>query len=151
MARTGSSCPPGTCTCLKRDYDRAIDYFRELQERFPHGNRAAYAHWKAAWLSFRQGRIEDARTGFESQIALYPDSVEVPAALYWRGRMAEEENDPGMARAFYQKLADRYRNYYYAELGRERLKSSARKGEPHRLPTRCTTRCSIMSRRCRAS
>ena len=27
-----------------------------------------------------------------------------------------------MARAFYQKLSDRYRNYYYAELGRQRLK-----------------------------
>ncbi|MFZ3342325.1 MAG: transglycosylase SLT domain-containing protein [Terriglobales bacterium] len=113
----------GNMYLLKRDYNRAIDYFRELQERFPHGNRAAYAHWKAAWLSFRQGRIEDARAGFESQIALFPDSVEVPAALYWRGRMAEEENDPGMAGAFYQKLADRYRNYYYADLGRDRLKT----------------------------
>ena len=28
-----------------------------------------------------------------------------------------------MAAAFYQKLADRYRDYYYAELGRQRLKS----------------------------
>jgi soluble lytic murein transglycosylase len=28
-----------------------------------------------------------------------------------------------MARAFYQKLSDRFRNYYYAELGRQRLKA----------------------------
>ena len=119
----------GNMYLLKRDYDRAIDYFRELQERFPHGSRASYAHWKAAWLSFRQARIEDARAGFESQIALYPDSAEVPAALYWRGRLAEEENNPGMARAFYQKLAERYRNYYYAELGRERLKTLHEKTE----------------------
>ena len=27
-----------------------------------------------------------------------------------------------MARAFYEKLSERYLNYYYAELGRERLK-----------------------------
>ncbi len=108
---------------LKHDYDHAIDYFRELQQRFPNGTRAAYAHWKAAWLNFRQARTEDARKGFENQIALYPDSAEVPAALYWRGRLAEEENNAGMARAFYKKLGDRYRNYYYAELGRQRLKS----------------------------
>ncbi len=38
----------------------------------------SYAHWKAAWLSFRQGRIEDARKGFENQIALYPDSPKFP-------------------------------------------------------------------------
>jgi len=119
----------GNMYLLKRDYDHAIDYFRELQQRFPKGARASYAHWKAAWLSFRQGRTEDARKGFENQLALYPDSAEVPSALYWRGRIAEEENNPGMARAFYQKIADRYRNYYYAELGRKRLQSLRAKGD----------------------
>jgi soluble lytic murein transglycosylase len=113
----------GNMYLLKRDYDHAIDYYRELQQRFPNGTHASYAHWKAVWLSFRQGRASEARQGFENQIALYPDSPEIPAALYWRGRLAEEENNPGMARAFYQKLADRYHNYYYAELGRERLKT----------------------------
>jgi soluble lytic murein transglycosylase len=113
----------GNMYLLKRDYDHAIDYFRELQQRFPNGGRASYAHWKTAWLAFRQGRTDEARQGFENQIALYPDSAEIPAALYWRARLAEEEGNPAMARAFYQKLSDRFRNYYYAELGRQRLKS----------------------------
>src|SRR6202035_3540110 len=80
-----------------------------------------YAHWKVAWLSLRQGRNAEAKTGFEQQIGLYPTSAEVPAALYWRARLAEEDHDSAMARAYYQKLSDRFRNYYYAELGRERL------------------------------
>jgi soluble lytic murein transglycosylase len=113
----------GNMYLLKRDYDRAIDYFRELQQRFPKGGRASYAHWKAAWLNFRQGRTDEARKSFEDQIALYPDSAEVPNALYWRARLAEEDGNPAMARAFYQKLSDRYCNYYYAELGRQRLKN----------------------------
>ncbi len=113
----------GNMYLLKRDYDRAIDYYREMQQRFPNGARASYAHWKATWLSFRQGRNEVAQKGFEDQVALYPDSNEVPNALYWRGRIAEEQGDTAMARAFYQKLSERYRNYYYAELGRQRLKS----------------------------
>jgi peptidoglycan lytic transglycosylase len=116
----------GNMYLLKRDYDRAIDYFRELQERFPNGARSSYAHWKAAWLAFRQGRTDQARQGFENQIALYPDSAEIPNALYWRARLAEEEGDPAMARAFYQKLSDRFRNYYYAELGRQRLQALPR-------------------------
>jgi soluble lytic murein transglycosylase len=113
---------------LKRDYDHAIDYFRELQQRFPNGTRASYAHWKASWLSFRQGRTDEARQGFEQQIALYPESAEIPAALYWRARVAEEEGNPAMARAFYQKLSDRFRNYYYAEFGRQRLKGLSAAG-----------------------
>lgn len=123
----------GNMYLLKRDYDRAIDYFRELQQRFPNGARAPYAHWKASWLSFRQGRTDDARQGFENQIALYPDSPEVPAALYWRGRIAEEDGNPAMARAFYEKLSDRFRNYYYAEFGRQRLK--ALQAEKNWLPS----------------
>jgi len=113
----------GNMYLLQRDYDRAIEYFRELEQRFPKGGHASSAHWKAAWLTFRQLRIEEARQEFEQQIALYPDSAEVPNALYWRARLAEEEGNPAMARAFYQKLSDRFHNYYYAELGRQRLQS----------------------------
>ena len=119
----------GNMYLLKHDYDHAIDYFRELQQRFPNGGHASSAHWKAAWLTFRQGRTEDARKSFEDQIALYPDSAETPNALYWRARIAEEEGNPAMAQAFYQKLSDRYRNYYYADLGRQRLKGLQGKGD----------------------
>ena len=114
---------------LKRDYDRAIEHFRELQQRFPNGSRASYAHWKTAWLTFRQGRTDEARKGFDDQIVLYPDSNEVPPALYWRARLAEEEGASMMARAYYQKLSSRFRNYYYAELARQRLKNIKADGE----------------------
>jgi soluble lytic murein transglycosylase len=113
----------GNMYLLKHDYDHAIDYFRELQQRFPNGSRASYAHWKAAWLTFRQGRVPQAVQGFEEQIGLYPDSAEIPNALYWRARVAEEQNNPAMARAFYQKVSDRFHNYYYGELARQRLKA----------------------------
>jgi soluble lytic murein transglycosylase len=112
----------GNMYLVKKDYDHAIDAYRELQQRFPNGNRASYAHWKVAWLSLRQGRNDEARQEFERQIALYPASGEVPAALYWRARLAEEDNEPAKARAYYNKLSDRFRNFYYAELARQRLK-----------------------------
>jgi soluble lytic murein transglycosylase len=107
---------------VHREYDQALDIFREIQQRFPNGARASYGHWKAAWLTFRQGRTEEAKKAFEEQIALYPSGAETPSALYWRARLAEEDNQPTMARAFYQKLSDRYRNFYYAELGRQRMR-----------------------------
>ena len=105
---------------LRKDYDKTIDSFRELESRFPGGPRAPYAHWKVAWLSLRQGRTSEAKQGFEQQVALYPESSEVPAALYWRARLAEEDGDSAMASAFYQKISERFRNYYYGPLARER-------------------------------
>ena len=107
---------------VHHEYDQALDAYREAQQRFPDGPRASYVHWKAAWLTLRQGRNDEAKKEFEEQIARYPTGGETPAALYWRARLAEEDNQPVMARAFYQKLSDRYRNFYYAELGRQRLK-----------------------------
>lgn len=115
---------------LRRDYDKAIDSFRELEQRFSSGPRAHYAHWKVAWLSFRQGRTAEAKTGFEQQVALYPDSNEVPNALYWRARIAEEEGDAAMASAFYQKISERFRNYYYGPLARERQAKLNYNGDP---------------------
>lgn len=106
---------------VHHEYDQALDAFREMQQRFPTGSRASYAHWKAAWLTLRQGRNEEAKKLFEEQITLYPEGNETSAALYWRARLAEEDNDPAMARAFYNELCERYRNYYYAEFARERL------------------------------
>src|SRR5580700_3623799 len=110
---------------VHHEYDQALDTFREAQQRFPNGARASYVHWKAAWLTLREGRNADAEKAFEEQIALYPSGAETPAALYWRARLAEEDNQPAMARAFYQKLSDRYRNFYYAELARQRMKHLA--------------------------
>jgi soluble lytic murein transglycosylase len=115
---------------LRKDYDRAIDSYRELQQRFPNAGRASYAHWKAAWLTLRQGRNEEAKKEFEEQIALYPSSNEVPAALYWRARLAQEDGETAKARAFYQKLSDRFRNYYYADLARKELKVLKSTAEP---------------------
>jgi len=120
----------GNIYLLRHDYDRAIDSFRELQQRFPNGGRASYALWKASWLSLRQGRRADAEKGFDDQIGLYPSSGEIPAALYWRGRLAEEDGEPAKARAYYQKVSERFRNYYYGELARQQLKKLKSDSDP---------------------
>jgi soluble lytic murein transglycosylase len=111
----------GNMYLLRQDYDRAIDYYKEIHDRFPNSSKAAYAHWKCAWLTYRQNRPEQAKRYFDQQIEFYPTSNEVPNAIYWRGRMAEDDRDYGLARSYYLKLTDRYRNYYYGVSARKRL------------------------------
>jgi soluble lytic murein transglycosylase len=111
----------GNMYLLRQDYDRAIDYYREIHERFPNSSKAAYAHWKCAWLTYRQNRPEQAKKYFDEQIEFYPASNEVANAMYWRGRMAQDDHNYALARAYYQKVADRYRNYYYGVSARKQL------------------------------
>ena len=111
----------GNMYLLRQDYDKAIDYYKEIHDRFPNSSKAAYAHWKCAWLTYRQNRPEQARKDFDQQIEFYPGSNVVSNALYWRGRMAEDDKNYGLARTYYLKLSDRYRNYYYGVAARKRL------------------------------
>lgn len=106
---------------IKKEYEEAVRDYSEIFDRDRNGKFSPYAHWKAAWLTYRMGKKDDARRLLEEQLAVYPTSGEVPAALYWRGRLAEADGDQPLARAYYQKLSENYRYYYYANLGRDRL------------------------------
>jgi soluble lytic murein transglycosylase len=120
---------------LKRDYDWAITHFVELSVRFPSSPRAPYALWRASWLNLRQGRASDAKSGFEQHLKLYPASHEVPAVLYWRGRIAEDERKLDAARVWYRRLSAQFVNHYYAQQGRDRLRSIETGGRLRRIAT----------------
>ena len=111
----------GNMYLLKNEFDTAAQFYAEIYQRWQKSRLSPYVHWKTAWLNYRLGRKDEAARLFEEQLELYPSSPEVATAIYWRGRIAEEENDIPLARAYYQKVSENFRYYYYANLGRERL------------------------------
>ena len=111
----------GNMYMLKNDFTTGAKYYGEIYARQQQGPFSPYAHWKTAWLTFRMGNKDEAKRLLEEQLALYPSSGEVPAAIYWRGRIAEDEGNKPLARAYYVKLSENYRYYYYANLARQRL------------------------------
>jgi soluble lytic murein transglycosylase len=111
----------GNMYMLRRDFETAVPFYAEIYQRQKNGRFSPYTHWKTAWLTYRMGKRDEARKLFEEQLEMYPASAEVPAAIYWRGRMAEQEGDKALARAYYQKLTENYRYFYYANLARERM------------------------------
>jgi soluble lytic murein transglycosylase len=111
----------GNMYLLKNDFETGAKYYAEIFEREQNGRFSPYAHWKTAWLIYRMDKKDEAKRLLEEQLSMYPSSAEVPAAIYWRGRIAEDEGDKPLARAYYEKLSENYRYYYYANLARERL------------------------------
>ncbi len=109
---------------LKRDYAQAIGAYAQLVRMFPESTYAPSSHWREAWLNYRLRNYSEAARLCDEQIERYEGGIEVPNALYWRGRIYEdEERNIGQAENYYRALAGSYPNYYYALLARQRIAS----------------------------
>jgi soluble lytic murein transglycosylase len=112
----------GNMYLLRKDFPTAILYYGELAKRFPRSTYAPSAHWRAAWLNYRIGQYSEAARLMDEQIAVYHGGKEIPSALYWRGRLYQnEERQPEMAATYYRTVARVYRHYYYASIAQQRL------------------------------
>ena len=112
----------GNMYLLKHDSKQATYHYSLLVKMFPNSTYAASAHWRAAWMNYRLHNYEEAARLMDEQIANYSTGIEVPSALYWRGRIYEEqEHNFAQAVNYYRALTTTYVNFYYALLARQRL------------------------------
>jgi len=112
----------GNMYLIRQDDAKAIEEYVALVQHFPRSTYAPSAHWHAAWLSYRLRRYPDAARLMDEQIMNYPAGTEIPAALYWRGRLYEDiEHNFSQALNYYNTLNATYVNSYYASLGRQRI------------------------------
>jgi soluble lytic murein transglycosylase len=112
----------GNMYLLKHDSQRAIYHYELLVQLFPKSTYAPSAHWRAAWMNYRLRNYTQAARLMDEQILRYAAGIEAPSALYWRGRIYEdEEHNLGQAANYYRALSANYVNYYYGELARKRL------------------------------
>jgi soluble lytic murein transglycosylase len=120
----------GNMYLLKRDYPNAVTYFGYLADHFPAHKYAATAHWRAGWMSYRQGLYPDAARLFDSQIQKYPGATETVSALYWRGRLYETQDKvPAQAAANYRAIIRAYPHYFYAQMAQARLATMGEAGK----------------------
>ena len=112
----------GNMYLLTHDTDQAIYHYKLLVEHFPTSVYAPSAHWRVAWMYYRLRRYPDSAKWMDEQIVRYGAGVEASSALYWRGRILEdEEHDLGQAANYYRALNQNYTNFYYGDLARRRL------------------------------
>ncbi|MBI4480004.1 MAG: transglycosylase SLT domain-containing protein [Acidobacteria bacterium] len=110
----------GNYYLLQKEYGRAGDFYRKSYEEFPQSDDAATGHWKVAWQAYRERRWAAAKQLLEEHIQNFNPSPQIPAALYWLGRLIERES-PVAAAPYYQKIGEAFPNYYYGLLARQRL------------------------------
>jgi soluble lytic murein transglycosylase len=112
----------GNMYLLKHDSQQTIFHYAKLVELFPNSTYAPSAHWRAAWMNYRTRNYPEAARLMDEQIGRYAGGSEIPDALYWRGRIYEdEEQNFAQAENYYRRLSEIYPDYYYANLARQRL------------------------------
>lgn len=112
----------GNMYLLTHDATQAIYHYDLLVRKFPTSVYAPSAHWRIAWMNYRQRKYADAGRLMDEQVERYGAGTEASSALYWRGRiLEEEEHDFAQAVNYYRALSANYTNFYYGVLARQRL------------------------------
>jgi soluble lytic murein transglycosylase len=112
----------GNLYLLAANYPQAIYHYKLLVDQFPNSIYAPSAHWREAWLNYRLQHFAEAATLMDEQVTRYGGGIEVPSALYWRGRIYEaQEHDFAEAASYYRCVDLNFTNYYYGDLARQRI------------------------------
>ncbi|HUJ49113.1 MAG TPA: transglycosylase SLT domain-containing protein [Bryobacteraceae bacterium] len=113
----------GNYYSAQKQPDIAEGLYQTCSDAFANDPRSATCNWKIAWAQYLKDQA-GAEKSFQEHLKRYPDSDHSSTALYFLGRIAELKPDWGSARAYYEEINDRFPNYYYAMLARDRLQSS---------------------------
>jgi soluble lytic murein transglycosylase len=105
--------------------ERSDALFRELYSRYPKGNYAERAAWKAGWRAYRERRFAETVQYFERAAHDFPRSDYRPAWLYWAGRAHERSNEHTLAEERYALEITDYQNTYHGRLASKRIDARA--------------------------
>jgi soluble lytic murein transglycosylase len=100
---------------------RYLPLYEAAYRDFPDDAQAAHWHWKVAFRAYFERR-NDAEDLLRQQLVNYPGSGSAAGALYYLGRLAEERNELGAARLYFERVMTAMEGYYYASQARERLR-----------------------------
>lgn len=98
-----------------------LPLYQAAYENFPNEALAPMWHWKVAFRAYFEQR-SDAERLLRQQLTNYPGSGSAAAALYFLGRLAEDRNDFGAARLYFERVMTAMEGYYYAGEARLRLR-----------------------------
>jgi soluble lytic murein transglycosylase len=113
------------------DWQNASRQYQTLVGSFPQGSQTQDAQWRLIWCYYLSEAHDQARQAFRDYLTHYTRPAHTPAALYWLGRLEEEQGDLRDAQALYSLLQHRFAHSFYAEQAnsRERKLPASRAAE----------------------
>ena len=108
---------------LANQPDRYVPLYKAVYEDFPNDPYAATSHWKVTFAAYLRGEGDAAKL-LREHLSDFPSHPTAGAAMYFLGRLAEQERDFASARACYERLSAAFQNYYYGVLASDRLRES---------------------------
>jgi soluble lytic murein transglycosylase len=100
------------------EWQNASRQYQTLVESFPQGGYVQEAGWRLIWCYYLSGARDQARQALQDGLTRHLRSNHTPAALYWLGRLEEEQGNVGDAQALYSLLQNRFTHSFYAEQAR---------------------------------
>ncbi len=99
------------------DRARYTELYSKACDSFPADPATAAPHWRLAWDAYSSVRPERV-TLLREQVERYTSDGHTSAALYFLGHIAESENRPAEAKAYFDVLSFRFPHYFYTTLTR---------------------------------
>lgn len=100
--------------------DAAMAGYRRLIAAAPASRQAREARWRIGWITYQEGRWQDAAGAF-SAAAQGGGPADAPDAWYWRARSLERAGDRDGAVRGYRALLDAAPGSYYAYWAEQRV------------------------------
>lgn len=94
------------------DYQGARELYSKLIKLYPDSKDSQEARWQLGWLSYREGRYNDALDIFSA--------LPSEEAIYWKARTLEKLGRSGEAQDIYRVLAASTEPSYYSYLAQEK-------------------------------
>lgn len=114
---------------LKDRPEAYLPLYQACADAAPGHPTGAACHWKVVWNAYLTRKPEAAAL-LRAHLTTFPASEHANAALYYLGRIEEDRGALSSARGYFQEVASRYPNSYYAVLARERLAKTSGPATP---------------------
>jgi len=102
-----------------KDFEAAKIQFEKISNQRPVGTRGEESALRVGLLNFRQKKFDLALKEFDKFRAKFPESVYVPASLYWSARTFLAKNDTLSAKKIIDSINARYSLNYYGFRARQ--------------------------------